>query len=359
MSDRSPRASRLATPRWLDARLVLGVVLVLVAVVVGARVFASAGRYTNVYVARHALVPGEHLDAADLSVGQVRFSGEGGSYVAVARCAPTGYLVTRYVAAGEFVPLTALSAAASTPARAATSRCRSCPATFPPISSMVTSSMSTSPRRSPLVTGCRCRPACCPRLRWTPTTAGRSRCPRGRPWRSCSTCRPREVGDDGPRGRERHDRPGPGAGCGGRAPAGSGRCSDRPPRLVSVSGLTAVGDPRWEADLSSGLSRDDARRRGGPALCRPRRPARGRGRGSGPRGHPVRRSSAPRSGGAEPACAGPGRGRRAGRSRRTRARSDGCVSSASRTCCRTTPRARRCPARCSPRWRRSPGRVPG
>lgn len=116
MSDRSPRASRLPTPRWLDARLVIGVLLVLVAVVVGARVFASAGRYTNVYVARHALVPGEHLSAGDLSVGQVRFSGEGGSYVSVAGAAPTGYLVTRYVAAGEFVPLTALSSASSAPA---------------------------------------------------------------------------------------------------------------------------------------------------------------------------------------------------------------------------------------------------
>jgi hypothetical protein len=113
VSDGSPRASRLATPRWLDARLVLGVVLVLVAVVAGARVFAAAGRYTKVYVARHALVPGEHLDASDLSVGQVRFSGEGASYVAVGGVAPAGYLVTRYVAAGELVPLTALSASAS------------------------------------------------------------------------------------------------------------------------------------------------------------------------------------------------------------------------------------------------------
>jgi hypothetical protein len=111
VSDRSPRASRLTTPRWLDARLVLGVLLVLVAVVVGARVISSAGRYTNVYVARHALVPGEHLTADDLSTGQVRFSGEGGSYIGVGSAVPTGYLVTRYVAAGEFVPLTALSAA--------------------------------------------------------------------------------------------------------------------------------------------------------------------------------------------------------------------------------------------------------
>jgi hypothetical protein len=109
----SPRASRLAAPRWLDARLVVGVLLVLLAVVAGARLFASAGRYSEVYVARHALVPGEHLGSGDLSVGQVRFDGEGGSYVAAAGRPPVGYLVTRYVGSGEFVPISALSASAA------------------------------------------------------------------------------------------------------------------------------------------------------------------------------------------------------------------------------------------------------
>jgi hypothetical protein len=111
--DASPRARRLATPRWLDARLVLGVVLVLVAVVAGARVFASADRYTEVYVASRPLVPGEHLGPTDLSVGQVRFSGEGSAYIAAAGHPPVGYLVTRYVGAGEFVPLAAVSATAT------------------------------------------------------------------------------------------------------------------------------------------------------------------------------------------------------------------------------------------------------
>jgi hypothetical protein len=109
VSEASPHASRLATPSWLDARLVLGVVLVLLAVVAGARIFATADRYTAVYLARDALVPGEHLHADDLSIGRVRFSGEGGRYVA-AGAPPVGYLVTRYVAAGELVPLAALSA---------------------------------------------------------------------------------------------------------------------------------------------------------------------------------------------------------------------------------------------------------
>jgi hypothetical protein len=113
VSDASPPASRLATPRWLDTRLVIGVVLVLLAVVVGARVFATADRYTRVYVASHPLAPGEHLVAGDLTVGQVRFHGQGDAYIAVTGAPPVGYLVTRYVGAHELVPLDALSASAT------------------------------------------------------------------------------------------------------------------------------------------------------------------------------------------------------------------------------------------------------
>lgn len=111
MPPASPRAGRLTAPSWLDARLVLGVLLVMVAVVVGARVFASADRFTEVYVASRPLVPGEHLRASDLSIGHVRFAGHAGSYVAAGR-APAGYVVTRYVAAGELLPLAAVAPSA-------------------------------------------------------------------------------------------------------------------------------------------------------------------------------------------------------------------------------------------------------
>lgn len=113
VSEDSPRASRLATPRWLDGRLVAGVVMVLFSVVAGARVVTAAGRYTQVYVARAALVPGEHLGAADLSVAQVRLPSVGPAYVA-AGSPPVGYVVTRYVAPGELIPRAALSAARAT-----------------------------------------------------------------------------------------------------------------------------------------------------------------------------------------------------------------------------------------------------
>lgn len=111
MSDVSPAARRLSKPSWLDARVAVGVLLVMTSVVVGARVFTAAGRYTEVYLARRALLAGAHLSAGDLTTGRVRFDGGGGAYVAAGR-PPVGYLVTRYVAAGELLPVGALSRSA-------------------------------------------------------------------------------------------------------------------------------------------------------------------------------------------------------------------------------------------------------
>jgi hypothetical protein len=91
--------------------VVLGLLLLMSAVVVGARVFAAADRYSTVYLARHALVPGEQLRAGDVTVGRVRFDGQAGEYVR-SGAVPTGYLVTRPIAAGELIPRSALSASA-------------------------------------------------------------------------------------------------------------------------------------------------------------------------------------------------------------------------------------------------------
>ncbi len=112
----SPRAVRLSTPRWLDARLAVGVLLVLVAVVAGARVFAAADDYTRVYVAAHDLAPGHHVTADDLAVGRVRLTGGLSRYVAAGPALPVGYVVTRFVGAHELLPAAAL-AGGQAPAR--------------------------------------------------------------------------------------------------------------------------------------------------------------------------------------------------------------------------------------------------
>jgi hypothetical protein len=115
----SPPATRLSLPRWLDARLVLGVLLVLLSVVGGARLFASAERLTGVYAAAHDLTPGERITPADLTVARVRIDGDADRYVA-AGAMPVGYVVTRLVGAGELVPAGALAGSPVKPTRLVT-----------------------------------------------------------------------------------------------------------------------------------------------------------------------------------------------------------------------------------------------
>jgi len=105
----SPRASRLATPGWLDGRLVLGVLLVLVSVVVGARVLSSADRSTLVWAASKELTAGTLLAAGDLEPVRVRLFESAGQYVGADGSPPVGYVVRRGLGAGELPPQDTLS----------------------------------------------------------------------------------------------------------------------------------------------------------------------------------------------------------------------------------------------------------
>ena len=105
----SPRANRLATPGWLDTRLVLGVLLVLTSVVVGARVLSSADRSQTVWATTHDLAPGTQLADADLTRMRVRLFGHSENYVRGSGPAPTGYFLRRGVGAGELLPFNALT----------------------------------------------------------------------------------------------------------------------------------------------------------------------------------------------------------------------------------------------------------
>jgi hypothetical protein len=105
----SPRANRLATPGWLDTRLVLGVLLVLTSVVVGARVLSSADRSQTVWATTRDLAPGTQLAAGDLTRMRVRLFGHSSNYVRGSGPAPTGYFLRRGVGAGELLPFNALT----------------------------------------------------------------------------------------------------------------------------------------------------------------------------------------------------------------------------------------------------------
>jgi hypothetical protein len=106
----APAASRLRQPSWLDGRLVVGVVLVLVSVVVGAKIIASSDRYDVVWAASRDIAPGTALLKSDLVQVRVRFKDHGGLYVSAQGPSPAGRTTVQPLDAGELIPLAAVPA---------------------------------------------------------------------------------------------------------------------------------------------------------------------------------------------------------------------------------------------------------
>ncbi|TAM89272.1 MAG: hypothetical protein EPN43_07270 [Jatrophihabitans sp.] len=110
-SPASPVPRRTRAPRWLDLRLAGGIALVLLAVVVGARLFSTAQRTEPVLAVTRDLAAGTVLRAGDLTVVQVRVPG---STYLDDRGAAVGKALTRPVSAGELLPAGAVAQAPAT-----------------------------------------------------------------------------------------------------------------------------------------------------------------------------------------------------------------------------------------------------
>lgn len=108
MTGASPTPRRVAAPSWLDLRLVLGVILVLVAVLLGAVVFSRADRRYPVVVAGRDLAAGTVLHQDDVRLEQVQVPARDSVYLADLTSA-VGRRLTRPVQAGELVPAGAVA----------------------------------------------------------------------------------------------------------------------------------------------------------------------------------------------------------------------------------------------------------
>ena len=91
--------------RWKDGRLVLGVLLVAITALAGAKLLSSADDTTTVWAADRDLPAGTKLTGDDLTTVRVRFTNgdEAGRYVD-ANADLKGLVVVRAIGAGEFVP---------------------------------------------------------------------------------------------------------------------------------------------------------------------------------------------------------------------------------------------------------------
>ena len=112
----SPPARRLGRPRWRDARLLGGLLLVLLSVVLGARLLAAADDTVPVWSVRADLAAGSTLQADDLRAVDVRLGEAAGRYVGTSGESPVGWVTTRPVSAGELLAVSAVTQPATAPA---------------------------------------------------------------------------------------------------------------------------------------------------------------------------------------------------------------------------------------------------
>lgn len=125
----APRAARLRRPGWRDPRLLVGLALVAASVALGSWLVRTAQDSVGVYVARETTVPGDPIDAASLTVAQVRLGEvDLDGYLPADEPLPDDAVALRVVEAGELLPRSAVGSAddlalrpVSVPVRGATS----------------------------------------------------------------------------------------------------------------------------------------------------------------------------------------------------------------------------------------------
>lgn len=106
-----PQARRIERPRWLNARVALGVALFVVSLAGGQRLVADAQTLHAMWVAERDLPAGTVIGEGDLRVGEVNLSSSLLSLYATGSTPVVGTVVTDMVHAGEMVPISGIAEA--------------------------------------------------------------------------------------------------------------------------------------------------------------------------------------------------------------------------------------------------------
>jgi hypothetical protein len=109
----APVPRRLSRPRWLNLRVVGGILLVIAAVVVGARVIGASSQTTAVWAADRDLAGGTVLGAGDLIPVEVNLGETVALYLSPASESPIGMTIVTPLQAGQLVPASAVEESGS------------------------------------------------------------------------------------------------------------------------------------------------------------------------------------------------------------------------------------------------------
>ncbi|XVX19278.1 SAF domain-containing protein [Actinomycetota bacterium] len=104
----TPAAKRLRKPSWRDARLLSGLLLVLLSTAAGSWAIAHADDRVPMYAASGPLLPGQALSADRLTRVDVRLDEAVAGYLSAGTALPGDAVVLREVRPGELVPASAL-----------------------------------------------------------------------------------------------------------------------------------------------------------------------------------------------------------------------------------------------------------
>jgi len=112
----SPPATRPSRPGWRDPRLAIGVGLVALCALLGARLLGSADDTVQVWSVRADRVAGQPLATGNLEPVGIHFdsAADADRYLSAGDRLPDGTALTRDVSAGELLPRAALGSAADT-----------------------------------------------------------------------------------------------------------------------------------------------------------------------------------------------------------------------------------------------------
>ncbi len=106
----APEHSRVRRAIWVDARFLLGILLI-VASVAGVWFVVAAARQTMpTYAATRTIVPGQALTGGDLRIVEVALGAVGDAYL-TPEALEAGLVATRTISAGELVPASSVGAA--------------------------------------------------------------------------------------------------------------------------------------------------------------------------------------------------------------------------------------------------------
>lgn len=103
MATAAPTPRRMTRPRWLNVRVIGGIVLVVAAVVLGAKVIGSSNRTSPVWSASRDLAAGTVLGVDDLVPVELNLGEQAARYLTPASPSPAGQTLLNPMRAGELV----------------------------------------------------------------------------------------------------------------------------------------------------------------------------------------------------------------------------------------------------------------